>query len=52
VLCLAGITVTHMDTHGWGVNVTEGGKLYMTNGEISGNEEFWNRNYHSYGAVW
>jgi len=37
VVYLAGITVTQSETKGIGVNVTDGGKLYMTNGEISGN---------------
>jgi hypothetical protein len=38
VLHLADITVTHeKDTDGLGINVTKGGKLYMTSGKISGN---------------
>jgi hypothetical protein len=49
VLHLAGITVTHeRETKGLGVNVTEGGKLFMISGEISGNTGWGDR--HGYGG--
>ncbi|MCL1976810.1 MAG: hypothetical protein FWG55_01685 [Candidatus Bathyarchaeota archaeon] len=49
VLHLAGITVTHVsETNGLGVNVTEGGKLFMISGEISGNNGWGDR--YGYGS--